>query len=520
MATNIDLDRSLGTINSLVFFESEFMNLLLVLGNQLFSQIEIEKKIQDKINFVFMREDVELCTYYQFHKHKITFFLSSMRSYADEISKFSDVHYEKLESKDKKSYEKSLSDFISKKKIKKVFYFEIEDKFFESRIKKALQLTGVEAVEVRSPLFLTSRVQLKELLKSKKPFMKTFYEKRRKDLKLLLTKDGEPLGGKWSFDTENRLSLPDDVKIPELPRLKKTNHIKDVQKLVDQIFSKHPGDNNSYWIPTNREEARQHLKDFVEYRLNEFGPYEDAMTDRSDFVFHSALSPLINVGLLTPEEVVREVTTVGLKKKMSLASIEGFIRQVIGWREFIRGIYQEFSEKQESTNFLKHTKKITKHWYEGTTGVPPLDAAIKKVNRLAYNHHIERLMVIGNMMTLLEIEPKEAHRWFMEMYVDSSDWVMGPNVYGMALFSDGGIFATKPYICGSNFYRKMGDYPKGEWCDEVDGLYWGFIDKHRAFLLKNPRTSMMVRTFDKMNADRKNTIQKAAQKLRKRVWSS
>lgn len=496
------------------------MNLLLILGNQLFSQAQIENRIKEKIDSIFMREDVELCTYYKFHKHKITFFLSSMRAYSEEINKLCDVHYEKIDPDTNRSYEKSLSDFLLKNKIKKVFHFEIEDKFFETRIKVALKISGVEVIEVRSPLFLTSRLQMKELMKSKKPFMKTFYEKRRKDLKLLLTKEGEPLGGKWSFDTENRLSLPDDVKIPELPGFKKTNHIKDVQKLVDKYFLDHPGGHDSYWIPTTRAEAHQHLKDFVENRLNNFGPYEDAMTDRSDFVFHSALSPLINVGLLTPEEVVREVTTTGQKKKMSLASIEGFTRQVIGWREFIRGIYQEFSEKQESTNFLKHTKKLSRHWYDGTTGIPPLDAAIKKVNRLAYNHHIERLMVIGNMMNLLEIDPKEAYRWFMEMYVDSSDWVMGPNVYGMALFSDGGIFATKPYICGSNFYRKMGNYPKGEWCDEVDGLYWDFVDRHRAFLLKNPRTSMMVRTFDKMNNERKNTIQNAAQKLRKRIWNS
>ncbi len=494
------------------------VNLLLVLGNQLFSEAVIKERVKDSVDYIFMREDQELCTYFKFHKHKITFFLSAMRSYADELSDFTKVHYEKMNTKSSETYEKALTQFIKAKKIKKVFYFEIEDKFFETRIKKCLSNLDVEAVEVRSSLFLTSRQQFKEITSSKKPFMKTFYEKRRKDLKLLLTKEGEPLGGKWSFDTENRLSLPDDVKIPDLPTLKANPHIKDVQKLIEQNFASHPGDHKHYWIPTTRAEARAHLKDFVEKRLNEFGPYEDAMTDRSDFVFHSALSPLINVGLLTPEEVIKEVTSVGLKKKMSLASIEGFVRQVIGWREFIRGIYQQFSEKQESTNFLKHNQKITKHWYEGTTGIPPLDAAIKKVDRLAYNHHIERLMVIGNMMTLLEIEPTEAHRWFMEMYVDSSDWVMGPNVYGMAIFSDGGIFATKPYICGSNFYRKMGDYPKGDWCDEVDGLYWGFVDKHRTFLLKNPRTSMMVRTFDKMNAERKNTILKAAQKLRKRVW--
>jgi deoxyribodipyrimidine photolyase-related protein len=500
-------------------FMDDEMNLLLVLGNQLFSKENIQQRITEKLDHIFMREDQELCTYFKFHKHKITFFLSSMRTYAEEIESLAKVHYEKLNSTKSKTYDEALSDFVKAKKVKKVYYFEIEDKFFEKRIRSLLKDLKVEAVEVRSPLFLTSRAELQEHLGGKKrPFMKTFYEKRRKDLKILLTKEGLPMGGKWSFDTDNRESLPDDVKVPSLPAVKQTTHIKAVQKLIDENFKDHPGNHKDYWIPTTRQEAHAHLKDFVEKRLNEFGPYEDAMTDRSDFVFHSALSPLMNVGLLSPEEVVREVISVGLKKKISLASIEGFVRQVIGWREFIRGIYQEFSEKQESTNFLNHKKKISEHWYNGTTGIPPLDEAIKKADRLAYNHHIERLMVIGNMMNLLEINPKEAHRWFMEMYVDSSDWVMGPNVYGMALFSDGGIFATKPYICGSNFYRKMGHYPKGNWCDEVDGLYWGFVDTHRGFLVKNPRTSMMVRTFDKMNSDRKELIQKAANSLRKRVW--
>lgn len=494
------------------------MTALLILGNQLFKPDLVRARIPEDIDLIFMREDQELCTYYKFHKHKISFFLGCMRAYSDEAEKIAQVHYEKLNTKENRKYEEALLAFIQKNKIDKLYYFEIEDKFFEQRIKKALSRTNVKCIEVRSPLFLTSREQFKQyLVKNKRPFMRTFYEQRRKDLKLLLTKDGKPLGDKWSFDTENRLSLPDNIKIPTLPKLQVTEHLKKVFKTVQIEFPDHPGDVKDYWIPTTRQEAQVYLDDFIENRLREFGPYEDALTDRSDFVFHSVLSPFINVGLLTPEEVVAQVVSIGLRKKIPLASIEGFVRQVIGWREFVRGIYQEFSTQQDEANFFNHQKRLSHHWYDGTTGVPPLDAAIQKVRRLSYNHHIERLMVIGNMMTLLEIKPQEAHRWFMEMYVDSSDWVMGPNVYGMAIFSDGGLFATKPYICGSNFYRKMGDYPKGDWCDEVDGLYWGFVDKNRGFLSKNPRTSMMVRTFDKMNPDRKALLGQAALAIRKRL---
>ncbi|MFN9068344.1 MAG: FAD-binding domain-containing protein, partial [Bdellovibrionales bacterium] len=310
---------------------------------------------------------------------------------------------------------------------------------------------------------------------------------------------------------------PKTVKIPSLMKFTPNENLKDVLTLVEKEFSDHSGQLKEFWLPTTRAQAHKFLNEFVTDRLENFGPYEDALTERSDFVFHSGISPMLNVGLLTPDEVVKKVLQIGQELKIPMASLEGFIRQVIGWREFIRGIYQNFSEQQSKLNFFNHKKKLKDCWYEGTTGIPPLDQSIHKVQRLAYNHHIERLMVIGNLMTLLEIEPREAHRWFMEMYVDSSDWVMGPNVYGMALFSDGGIFATKPYICGSNFYRKMGSFPKGDWCDEVDGLYWEFIDKNRSFLSKNPRTMMMVKILDRMDKTRRKDLSLAASKIRRRL---
>ncbi len=249
----------------------------------------------------------------------------------------------------------------------------------------------------------------------------------------------------------------------------------------------------------------------------EFGPFEDALTDRSDFVFHSGLTPFLNSGLLTPEEVIKAILSTAKERNIALASVEGFIRQVIGWREFVRGIYHHFSEDQESRNFWGHHRKLSPCWYDATTGIEPLDDVIKKVQRIGYAHHIERLMVVGNLMLLLEIHPQEAHRWFMEMFIDSSDWVMGPNLYGMGIFSDGGIFATMPYICGSNYYRKMGPYKSGTWCDAVDGLYWDFVEKHQNYFLKNHRLAMMVSSLKRMEVQRKKRIFFAADKLRNRL---
>lgn len=494
------------------------MSALLILGNQLFP-IKSVKALADKngVTQVFMREDRELCTYYKFHKHKIILFLSAMRTYAEELRAAGlRVHYEPLQ--DEVPFEKRLADFLSKNGFKKLYGFEIEDKFFETRIAHCLEKEKVEWHPWPSMMFLTSRLEFKEYLgKYKKPFMKHFYEGQRKRLKILLDKDGAPLGGRWSFDTENRKPLPAKAKTPGLCFPEPTTIVRDVQKLCDQEFADHPGDSARFWLPVSRDGAIAWFKEFVKERLSTFGPFEDAIPTHSDFVYHSVLTPFLNTGLLTPAEVLRYTVAAFEKKNLPIESVEGFVRQIIGWREFIRGIYQNFSEKEETTNYWKHKRKLTEKWYTAETGIPPLDHAIEKINRYAYAHHIERLMVIGSLMVLLEVEPSEAHRWFMEMFIDSSDWVMGPNVYGMALFSDGGIFATKPYICGSNYYRKMGPYKKEAWCDGVDGLYWQFVEKHLDFFSKNPRLSMISKTVQKMDPERKKDIYQAANELRKQL---
>tara|TARA_B110001454_G_scaffold219194_1_gene251300 strand:+ start:55217 stop:56740 length:1524 start_codon:yes stop_codon:yes gene_type:complete len=497
---------------------SKSKSLLVILGNQLFDLKAAQTDLEN-IDYVFMREDQELCTYYKFHKHKIIFFLAAMRTFAQELtSKKIAVHYEKL-APDSGSYEKSLETFITSKKITSVSIFEIEDKFFETRLMKLFSRLKLNVTVLPSPMFLTGRTEFKNYLgKTKKPFMKTFYEQQRKRLKILVDKNDQPVGGQWSFDVDNRLALPDKIVPPDVPLVRTSDITWDVIKITDELFSKHPGQSQNFWLPVDRKGAKAWLKRFLDDRLLQFGPYEDAIPQHSDFVFHSVLTPFLNTGLLTPSEVVQETLAYAKDNKIPIASTEGFIRQVIGWREFIRGIYQNYSEKQESTNFFKHNRKLTDHWYKGNTGVAPLDHAIRKTVRYGYAHHIERLMIIGSLMLLLEVDPTEAHKWFMEMFIDSSDWVMGPNVYGMALFADGGIFATKPYFCGSNYYRKMGGYKASEpWCDGVDGLYWGFIEKHKAFFLKNPRLSMMARTVEKMDSKKKKTIFAAAEKLKSTI---
>lgn len=471
-----------------------------------------------------MREDFELCTYFKFHKLKIHFFLSAMRTYAAELKHSgATVTYQELEP-GPLPYEAHLKLWLKKKSITKLLCYEIEDKFFETRIADAVKDAGAEIEILPSPMFLTTRAEFKIYLsKNKRPFMHKFYEMQRKRLKILVDENGQPDGGQWSFDEMNRKPVPKSLQLPETIMPKRSGSAtgaalkKNVTAICVKHFADHPGQLSNIWLPTDRAGAHAWLVEFVANRLNNFGPYEDALTERSDIVFHSALTPFLNSGLLTPEDVVNTVLKEARKRKIEMSSIEGFVRQVIGWREFVRGIYQNYSEIQDTKNFWGHHRKLNDHWYHATTGVPPLDFVIDKADRLGYAHHIERLMVVGNLMLLLEVDPQEAHRWFMEMFVDSSDWVMGPNVYGMGIFSDGGIFATKPYICGSNYYRKMGGYAKGEWCDAVDGLYWGFVEKNEKFFLKNPRLSMTVRAVQKMDAGRKRTIYAAADELRQKL---
>ena len=346
--------------------------------------------------------------------------------------------------------------------------------------------------------------------------MKTFYERQRKGLDILM-KDGKPSGGKYSYDEDNRKKIPKGHTPPKIKFAKPSANFKTSKKCVEKYFSSHIGAIEDFFYPTTIKDANKFFENFVSERFDLFGPYEDAIHSDFDFNYHSLISASINIGHLPPKDIIDKTLKLGAKNQIPLNSLEGFIRQIIGWREFIRGIYHNYNEVQENSNFWNHERKLTEHWYSGSTGIAPLDNVIRKVYRFGYCHHIERLMILSNIMLLCEIHPKEVHRWFMEMFVDSSEWVMGPNVYGMGQFSDGGIFATKPYICGSNYIIKMSNYQKGEWSDIVDGLYWHFISKNKKFFNKNPRMSLTVKMFDKISPERKELIFNQRQKFIERV---
>jgi deoxyribodipyrimidine photolyase-related protein len=500
----------------------------LILGDQLFA---IERLKAEPFDLVYMAEDEELCTITRHHQLKIVFFLASMRSYRDELVRRGErVIYRQLEpdSKiEKAGYERRLSELIRTEKITDLVAWEIEDQFFADRIATLCRKLRINLHTRPSPMFLTTRGEFGNYLKAvKKPFMKTFYERQRKRLQVLVTKDGQPVGGQWSFDEENRKKYPKEISVPEIPRAQDRwsrnddKNIKAVIKLVEARFSDHPGQARDFWLPVSHEGAVEWLDAFLGQRLAQFGPYEDAIHPEITYGFHSVLSPLLNNGLLTPDLVVERTLQTFKKERPPLASVEGFLRQIIGWREFIRGIYHFFGQRQATSNFWRHDRQLAACWWTASTGLPPVDDAIRKAQTLGWTHHIERLMVLSNAMLLCRVQPKEAHRWFMEFHLDSAEWVMGPNVFGMGQFSDGGVFATKPYICGSNYILKMSPYKKGPWCDELDALYWSFIDDHRDFYAKNPRMSVMVKSLDRMPEARLRSLKQLAKDTIRRLTVS
>jgi len=357
-----------------------------------------------------------------------------------------------------------------------------------------------------SPMFLSPDDWLEETLDGmKKPAMARFYEKQRKRLHVLVDADGKPEGGKWSFDAENRKKLPAKQAVPTPPATKPNEEVRIARKWCAERFPDGLGSTASFPWPVTRSAALKQFREFLEERFALFGVYEDAISTKHHILFHSVLTPALNSGLLTPGEVLSETLDYAADHDIPLNSLEGFVRQIIGWREFMRAIYLRHGAEERNGNHWNFDRPMPRSCYDGTTGIEPIDHLIKQLHEHAYCHHIERLMVLGNFFLLCRIKPDDVYRWFMEFFIDAYDWVMVPNVYGMSQFADGGLFTTKPYLSGSNYIRKMSDHPKGDWCAIWDGLFWSFLADHDAFFRKQHRLGMLMRTWDKMDPSTKRS---------------
>ena len=474
----------------------------IIFPNQLFeeSNLFLNKKK------TYLIEEHLFFKQFNFHKQKLVFHRSSMKNYENYLlSKGIDIAY--IETKNQDS---DIRIFLDKINVTEINIYHPEDNWLEKRIKKSCKKNNIKINIEENPLFLTAHDDLLPFFnpEKKKLFQTSFYKSQRKKMKILIDNDQNPVGGKWTYDDMNRHKFPKNKKTPTLDYSKlQSENYRDSVNYVQKNFTENFGIINDIQLyPTDFKTSRIWFNDFLITRFDEFGIYEDAVLIEESIINHSVLSPLINSGLLNPKYVVKNSLEFYKKNKIPINSTEGFIRQIIGWREFIRGVYVSKGSEERTKNYWNFDRKIPKSFYEGNTGIDPIDDTIKKVEKSAYGNHIERLMILGNFMVLCEFDPDEVYKWFMEVFIDSYDWVMVPNVYGMSQFADGGLMSTKPYISSSNYIIKMSDYKKGEWSDIWDGLFWSFMDKQRDFFKKNPRMRMLISSFDKMDSLKKEKL--------------
>ncbi len=437
-----------------------------------------------------------------FHKQKLILHHASIRAYADDLT--TSGHTVTI-IPHTSTFQKKLP-----KNLTEIHLADPHDFILEKRIRSFSQKNNITLHIHPTPAFLSPPEFLQtQIAGRQKPFMAAFYQAQRKRMNILIEADGSPTGGQWSFDEDNRKKLPKNHTPPTAPSTPQNPYIKQAIAHINTHFPHNPGSTENFRYPVTRTDALSWLNTFLTERLQDFGPYEDAISTQHPFINHSLLTPPLNIGLLTPQEIIS--TTLAHSKNIPLNSLEGFIRQIIGWREFMHGIYKHRGTSIRNSNFFHHTTPVPPSFYNATTGIPPIDRIIRQLLDEAYCHHIERLMILGNFMLLCRFHPTAIYKWFMELFIDAYDWVMVPNVFGMSQFADGGTFTTKPYISGSNYILKMSDEPKGPWTETWDALFWTFVADNQPLFLKNPRSSMMAKTWQKFSQEKQTNLQKTAQ---------
>jgi deoxyribodipyrimidine photolyase-related protein len=444
---------------------------------------------------IYLVEDLRFFSDFTFHKQKLVLHRASMKAYQDFLAnKGFEVRYLEYAHL---APSHSLFDILSKENFGEITTLDPVDAPLEARLREGAARAGFQLTFLENPGFICKPSEIREYFQDAKRFYQTkFYQHQRRRLDILMEGD-KPVGGRWTYDTANRRKLPKGTKVPPLTTLAENPYVIEARQYVTVNFPDNPGSLETFIYPVTHEAARRWLHDFVERRLVNFGEFQDAISASEPYIFHSLLSPLINIGLLTPLEVLDAALAYAREQPVPLNSLEGFVRQVLGWREYVRAVYVLAGEKQRTANFWGHTRNLPEAFYTGDTGIEPVDTVIRRVLHTGYAHHIERLMVLGNFMLLCEIDPDEIYRWFMELFIDAYDWVMVPNVYGMSQFADGGLIMTKPYLSGSNYLR----------------LYWRFIEKHRDYFAKNPRLAPMLKNLHRMAPERRTSIYHAAEAL-------
>lgn len=500
--------------------------LRLILGDQLNINHSWFEEPNPEITYLLCEARSET-DYVRHHIQKVTAFFSAMRAFAEQLQRAGhQVFYIDLNAPyNQGSIVANVKHLLAIQDFK-AFSYQLPDEYRLDRKLEALTKEITIPTEVvDSEHFLVQRGFLADLFRGKKTYlMESFYRRVRKQYNLLMEPNGEtPLSSRWNYDAENRKKLPAGVVIPPVPTFPRdVTHIVDLLQSqgVETIGNINP---THFDWPLTRDEALIVLESFNRERLSKFGTYQDAMTDRHYLLFHSKLSFCLNVKLISPLEVCQSAIAYweAHQEDISLSQIEGFVRQIIGWREYMRGVYWAQMPSYAGRNFFGHQRKLPSWYWTGQTKMKCLQHAIGQSLDHAYAHHIQRLMVTGNFALLLGVDPDEVDEWYLGIYIDALQWVEITNTRGMSQFADGGLLATKPYVASANYMHKMGDYCKNcqyqqkgkteENACPFNSLYWDFMDRHRDRLEKNPRIGMAYRTWDRYAGEQKAAILQKAQ---------
>jgi len=432
---------------------------------------------------VLLVEEPLFFTQYTFHIQKLINHRASLKFYEAYLKENS---IEVLYYEDESYLDLYANECVS-------IYDVVDDYLLQKIVKNFKKLTVL-----KNPNFIDERDSSK--------YFHAYYKNRRLSLGILLEEGKKPLGGKWSFDHENRKKIPKNTPVPFVLTFK-NSYLDEAKKYVKKFESL--GSFEESYYPSSFSEARMAFDNFLLYKFRDFGTYQDAILASESFLFHSNISSSLNAGILDLEYVVQKTLAF---EDVPLNAKEGFLRQIIGWREFMLRIYKQDGVTLRNTNYFDAKNKIPKAILEAKSGIVPLDITMQKLDKTSYAHHIERLMILGNLFLLLEIDPDEIHAFFMRYFIDAYDWVMVGNVYAMVYHSGG--FTTKPYIASSNYMLKMSNFKKGPWCEIVDGLYWSFLDKHKEKLSSNIRMKMQLAILDKMDEEKLMSHRKIAREYK------
>jgi len=484
------------------------MDIFIIFPVHLFSNIDALKNKK-----IYLIEEPRFFTDFKYHKLKLAYHRATMKSYYNYlISNKLEVIYIEFKDINNKFY-KDLS-----KKYKNISIYDPSDYSLKNKIRKIIN----NIIIINTLNFLVNDKLLNENIdkfyNGKKYNHLNFYKWQRIRLNILIDNNEKPISGKWSFDEENRKKLPKNINIPSVIYFIKNNNeiVNEAKEYVLKYFPDNYGSLENFIYPITHNDSKKWLINFLKNKFTNFGKYEDAESMKDPFLFHSVLTPMMNIGLITDSEVLD--ITLKYENKVPIESFEGFIRQIIGWRNYMYSIYILDGINLRQMNFFNHNNKLNKDkMWLGNTGLLPVDNIIKKIDNYSYAHHIERLMYLGNYMLLCMINPNDVYEIFMEWTIDAYDWVMVPNVYSMSQYADGGLIMTKPYFSSSNYILKMSDYKKEEWCILWDALYYNFINIHQEYLSKNYGTSRQVAHWKKKSDEEKNNILKIASEYLKKI---